>query len=336
MDNHTSTPENRRLRGSRKGFNPESAADALPESLKNALHEPVRHLEIRPGLSLSLVDFTPTEDFCIDFETDQAPLEFSFHAAGHARYRVFHPGGKHRFDAAPGLNVASAFPHSEGIMAFFARGPIRMAALHITPEFFQGYLSSSPEANTPELQAFFDSGGRHHLFRPAGMTPAMILSVNQMLACPYHGLARRMFFESKALELLAHQLSRFGEPRPGVRPAPDRREQERLRAARELLVRDLQNPPSLSELAAFAGMSHTKLNRGFKALYGATVFEHLRLRRLAESRRLIEAAEMNIAEIAYETGFSSPSHFARAFHAHFGLRPSDCLREAMSRRTVFA
>jgi AraC-like DNA-binding protein len=44
---------------------------------------------------------------------------------------------------------------------------------------------------------------------------------------------------------------------------------------------------------------------------------------------------MNVAEIAYATGFSSPSHFARAFVTYFGVQPKAYQKEIRSHRAIF-
>lgn len=114
----------------------------------------------------------------------------------------------------------------------------------------------------------------------------------------------------------------------------EERDGERIRQARELLLRDMENPPTLFQLADAVGMTHTRLNRGFRKFHGATVFEYLRRQRLEKSRWMIDRGEMSLAEIAYATGFSSPSHFARAFLQHFGIQPSAYLKEVRHRRTI--
>ena len=106
---------------------------------------------------------------------------------------------------------------------------------------------------------------------------------------------------------------------------------ERIHKAREILICKMDNPPSLLELAKSVGLTHTRLSRGFRNLYGTTVFDYLRRQRLEKGRLLLEQDNMNIAEVAYAIGFSSPSHFARDFLRYFGTQPKLYKRE-ISRR----
>ena len=75
------------------------------------------------------------------------------------------------------------------------------------------------------------------------------------------------------------------------------------------------------ELAKAVGLTHTRLNSGFRSIFGCTVFEWLRIQRLEKARMLIMQGEKNITEIAYEVGFASSSHFTWAFRKFFGTTP---------------
>ena len=57
--------------------------------------------------------------------------------------------------------------------------------------------------------------------------------------------------------------------------------------------------------------------------------------RLSRCRRDLEHASLNsksIAEIAFQWGFSSVSHFSRAFKAEFGVTPRECRRQIEERK----
>jgi transcriptional regulator GlxA family with amidase domain len=110
---------------------------------------------------------------------------------------------------------------------------------------------------------------------------------------------------------------------PGILHPSDRRCIEEVR---QLLVHDLENPPDLKALTRRAGMSHTKLNRCFRQLYGVTVFEFLRKERLIRARQMIEHDGFNVTETALAVGYESISHFSQVYKKHFGISPSRCRR----------
>ncbi len=163
--------------------------------------------------------------------------------------------------------------------------------------------------------------GQGRLFCSQTMNFAVQSVLHQMYACPHQGLVRQIFLESKAMELVAYTLEQaFDTAQPGAVVRND--ERDRIFNARDILVSRLKYPPSLTDLARQVDMSHTRLTRGFKKVFGCTVFEYLRKERLAYARILLSENRLSITETAFEAGFCSSSHFAQAFRRQFGISPS--------------
>lgn len=198
-------------------------------------------------------------------------------------------------------------------------------AAHFTPKTLMRLASPFGDKGSraeKTLQKALDTG---KLFISLPMTPQMVRLLNEVVTCPHQGMFRKLFLESRTLELAACLLERaFHRKSTGVSartlPQEDR---DRITHVRDILVSRLQFPPSLPALANEAGMSHTRLTRGFKKLYGCTVFEYLRNERLNYGRILLEENRLSITQAAFEAGFSSSSHFAAAFQRAYGVSPSD-------------
>lgn len=79
----------------------------------------------------------------------------------------------------------------------------------------------------------------------------------------------------------------------------------------------------VEDVGAEIGLSRVQLYRKVKAITGSSVVDLLRKARLAKARRLLEANSMNISEVAYEVGFSSPSYFTKCFKDEYGMLPGD-------------
>jgi len=70
-------------------------------------------------------------------------------------------------------------------------------------------------------------------------------------------------------------------------------------------------------------MSRMNLNRKLQALTSHSTHDFIRTLRLHHAAQLLRQRSSNVSEVAYEVGFSSVSHFAKAFHERFGKTPSD-------------
>lgn len=78
-----------------------------------------------------------------------------------------------------------------------------------------------------------------------------------------------------------------------------------------------------ADLAQKLNMSESQLYRKLKALSGKSTAVFIRSVRLKKAKEMLLSTDMNISEIAYETGFSDPAWFSRAFKAEFGSNPSE-------------
>jgi signal transduction histidine kinase/CheY-like chemotaxis protein/ligand-binding sensor domain-containing protein/AraC-like DNA-binding protein len=75
-------------------------------------------------------------------------------------------------------------------------------------------------------------------------------------------------------------------------------------------------------------MSRMQLHRKITALTGQTAGEFIRSLRLRRAAELIRNKAGTIAEIAYDTGFTTPSYFTECFKKYFGLSPTDYQKDA--------
>jgi len=96
---------------------------------------------------------------------------------------------------------------------------------------------------------------------------------------------------------------------------------EKIQKAKNILISKMVEPPSLKELANAANLSLQNLKDGFKQVYGETVFAYLLNYKLEYARKLLASKKYNVAEISFEIGYSTPSHFIAAFKKKYGTTP---------------
>ncbi len=78
----------------------------------------------------------------------------------------------------------------------------------------------------------------------------------------------------------------------------------------------------IAELCSSLAMSRSQLYRKFAALTDTSVHRFIRKLRLEKAKELLESTDLNVSEVAYDTGFKNPSHFSRVFSEEFGIAPS--------------
>ena len=83
---------------------------------------------------------------------------------------------------------------------------------------------------------------------------------------------------------------------------------------------------TVAEFSREMGLSKSRLYRNITALTGYSSAGFIKEYRLQKAIRLIEKRSGTIAEIAYETGFNTPSYFSKCFRKRFGISPSGYAR----------
>lgn len=172
-------------------------------------------------------------------------------------------------------------------------------------------------------------------FHLLGPLPADIAEcVVQILDSNLKGKALAMFVRAKGMELAVRCVSamaglgeRIAEP-IDLKPV----DRERLLRVRELLDREPGRHVTLPQLARGAGVNVNKLKSGFRQLFGKTVFEYLRVVRLAAGARRLSEGRDTISTIAQDVGFKSATHFAIAFRRRYGCAPHNYRRQQITRK----
>jgi len=105
------------------------------------------------------------------------------------------------------------------------------------------------------------------------------------------------------------------------------RERKLLVAARDRLLRDLDAPPTIAELARETGLNQLKLKRGFKQIFGSSIYALFQRERMDRARQLLQ--DHDVTETAMLLGYSNVSHFSSAFRKQFGVLPREARRGAL-------
>jgi transcriptional regulator GlxA family with amidase domain len=97
-----------------------------------------------------------------------------------------------------------------------------------------------------------------------------------------------------------------------------------LERAMEIIEKNMSDPEfGVDIFGKEAGLSHSQLHRKIRALTNQSPVEFIRMIRLKRAASLLKQEYGNVAEIAYEVGFSNPSYFAECFRKQFGKSPSE-------------
>lgn len=154
-----------------------------------------------------------------------------------------------------------------------------------------------------------------------------ILHVAQLLKneVQTEGAASGMLVESLRNVMAVHLLRNYADTQT-LNAKPDETEQNALDAFQVKRVKDyieenLAEDLAISHLAALIPMSQYHFARAFKATLGQTPHKYVVHRRIERAKVLLSVTELPVLDIAAQTGFSNPSHFASQFRKRTGATP---------------
>jgi AraC family transcriptional regulator len=102
-------------------------------------------------------------------------------------------------------------------------------------------------------------------------------------------------------------------------------DREKIIRAREILLNQIGEPLTIKALSRKVAINECYLKKGFKEMFGTTIFDFYQGQRMEHARYLLYEKGLSVTEVSVLLGYSSISHFSTAFKKHTGLKPCELL-----------
>jgi len=102
-------------------------------------------------------------------------------------------------------------------------------------------------------------------------------------------------------------------------------DRDKIVNAREILIQHIGEPITIKELSRKVAMNECYLKKGFKEMFGSTIFDFYQSQRMEHAKYLLYEKGLSVTEVSLMLGYSSISHFSTAFKKHTGLKPCELL-----------
>ena len=114
--------------------------------------------------------------------------------------------------------------------------------------------------------------------------------------------------------------------------AKNKIDKEVLEKATEIVNNNITEEEfQINSFASEMGLGRTKLFAKIKGLTGQTPNEFIQTIRMNKAAELLLTnPQMNVSDVAYAVGFSTPKYFSHYFHKHFGVSPSNYVKKFTS------
>jgi AraC-like DNA-binding protein len=102
-------------------------------------------------------------------------------------------------------------------------------------------------------------------------------------------------------------------------------DREKIIKAREVLLQHIGEPLTIKELSRKVAINECYLKKGFKEMFGTTIFDFYQSQRMEHAKYLLYDKGLSVTEVSMLLGYSSISHFSTAFKKHTGIKPCELL-----------
>lgn len=286
----------------------------------------IRVNEIR----IDYVDLKHKEPVVMECQQDGAHLEICFELEGHKRYT---PKNGDCLETLNGRYSFFYFKDLDGTLSFFPeRGRRRCLEIELSVPFLKRLLMNDLEI-LGEFGRKLERNENTVLVNNATISLHMSHILKKIIFPPQtlSGVLRNISINSQIYELIGCVILQVKERSLAgiVNSTLSAEDIGKIHRAREIIINNIDNPYSLLALSREVGINDFKLKKGFKEIFGTTVFKYLFEERMERAKTLLLTDSLCISEIAAIVGYQNPSHFTNAFKRRFGYNPSNLRKEIL-------
>jgi AraC-like DNA-binding protein len=247
---------------------------------------------------------------------DKSFIQLHFCLSGKAK--LLFNGGNYALDVPENKSFLLYNPQQDLPIDLNLEADSKMIILLIAIEKFHTFFSQ--EAGL--IHFLSGENMNKKCYRDKELNPNEIMVLNQIFHYGLHSSLEKLYTKGKVYELISLYFHKSDNE--GAQNCPfleDEVNVEKIQKAKSILIERMTEPPSLSELSDMINLSLAHLKEGFKHIYGETVYAYLLNYKMEFARRLLATKKYNIAEVSFEVGYSTPSHFIAAFKKKYGVTP---------------
>lgn len=275
--------------------------------------------QLNEALSMAVVDFRAAHHLARSHRHDD---HLVFCAWIEGRSRISAGGDNADEELAHGFCTFYGLPSGDAVRTVYEPNrPLRWVSIFLRRDRVRDVLGIDVDA----LPAIFRDYIQHRT--PTGLRHVPLgsgasIAATQVFECPYEGELQRLYLSAKAIEIVCAVIQSHAEDSDVDGPVLRRADVEKIKLARQIIEENLEEPLSVSELAAAVGTTIKKLQYGFQALFRGSVGQVYKQVRLSRAMVLVSKSDMSMIDIAIECGYECPGSFTRAFKLAFGASPS--------------
>lgn len=271
------------------------------------------------NIYVSYADLNFNKPTSVYFENDTDTIKMHFLLYGYSQ--VNEPGESSRSFETLQHNLIYS-NSKNGKWKWYTSDSFKLFEIHIRPDFFKKYVCE----DEPHIRHFLSAikhGQNCTLSRKnLTITPEIQVLIENIITCKRQGIYKRLFIESQIIQLLLLQLEQMSCKSCPLHCALKDSDVNKMYQVRDLLLENIHYPFTLSELAYKVGTNEFTLKKGFKIVFGTTVFGYLNDLKMEKAQKMLVEKGTTVAQVAEYIGYKNATHFTTAFKKKYGILPS--------------
>ena len=261
---------------------------------------------------VEIIDSTPSDNIHINFQLEGF------------MYSTF-KGLKHDLDMRPKRHNLIHTPEIGHSNRLKGNQSMEMFLISIDKNFFASVIGQNDAWSERILTDLHHQRSFSAIDGTQTITPQMAYLIDNIRNCNAQGPMRNLLIQSRVLELLALEIEQFSSlssTDESIRPD----DADKLHKLKEYLDVNFLTELSLAQLSRICLLNEFKVKKGFKQLFGTTVFSYVRKLRMEYAGQLLRNSAVSIDDVADRLGYEHAQHFSIAFKKYTGVTPSQYQR----------
>ncbi len=287
------------------------------------------------GLALIHYNCSFDMDLVIEYSIDKVhPVKFLFSLEGEICHSFENESIWHRISKYKNAIVASSAHHGHRIR-FAAGEHLIYSSLELDRRKFQSRIQCEPVTIAKSWREMLNDVTAKETFYHDGFYSLELSRImEEWDRYPEGDWLKTLNLEGLAYRILVLQIKQFQDDikSEGKKTVLRRSEMGQMLKAVNIIEENLEDLPTIGNIAREVGLNSNKLQQGFREILGKTVNDFITEKRLESARSLLSNTDLTLSTIASTIGYRSNSYFSKKFRETFGVLPSEFRKNREQKR----
>jgi len=257
------------------------------------------------GIHMSYIDATLKKNIHIEGKKTFNALILSFIISGELLIKLDH--NRNEIICENQESCMAFLSEAKGYCTYNKCKPLKELKIRLSPEFLKKHLLVNENENIKEALGI-------KAIQEKGSIPFSIKSeeiITEILSANFTDNSKRLFIESKILELLAIQINENVTTNKDF--ISNDMVTKKIYEVERIVTTDLTAQYSILQLTKLVSLNEFVLKKEFKRIFRKTIFDYTLSLKMKKAAQLLIHTNKPIYEISDCIGYKNPTHFTAAF-----------------------